>query len=208
MKCRPCPCQSSSNGNLASKLKIVKFLTATPELPQKNSAGVWTASGHSRRDCRFRSLVRYRKYPTLPTESCVLGASSAGSSAAGQGRKPAEPVARSASLDGLTLSRRLCRQAIMATRLARAHLCWCRRERPGSVWKFAAESSCLPQGVLKLCSGGALVRTAGCAGISQCLPRHWNLLVSPAPTDRAHLARFYPAFERLAFFAAPQRNVA
>ena len=119
-----------------------------------------------------------------------------------------EPVERSASLDGLTLSRRLCRQAIMATRLARTHLCWCRRERPGSVWKFAAESSWVPQGLLKLCNGGALVRMAGCAGVSQCLPRHWNLLVSPAPTDRAHLACFYPAFERLASFAAPQRNVA
>jgi hypothetical protein len=96
-----------------------------------------------------------------------------------------EPVARNASLDGLALSRRLCRQAIMATRLARAHLCWCRRERPGSVWKFAAESSWVPQGVLKLCNGGALVRTAGCAGISQCLPRHWNLLVPPAGVLRA-----------------------
>jgi len=77
--------------------------------------------GHSRRDYRVGSLVRYRQYPTLPTERCVLGASSAGSSAAGQGRKPAEPVARNASPDGLTLSRRLCRQAIMATRFARAH---------------------------------------------------------------------------------------
>jgi len=146
--------------------------------------------GHSRRDCRVRSLVRYQQYPTLPTESCVLGASSAGSSVAGQGRKPASRSRETrALLDGLTLS--LCRQAIMATRLARAHLCWCRRERPGSVWKqFAAESSWVPQGVLKLCNSGALVRTAGCAGISQCLLRHWNLLVPPTPTDGTHLACF------------------
>jgi hypothetical protein len=119
-----------------------------------------------------------------------------------------EPVARNANLDRLTLSRRLCRQAIMATRLARAHLCWCRRERPGSVWKFAAESSWAPQGVLKLCNSGALVRTAGCAGISQCLPRHWNLLVLPTSTDRAHLACFYPAIKRMGFVAALWRNVA
>ena len=51
-------------------------------------------------------------------------------------------------------------------------------------------SSCAPTTCQKLSDNIVLPKIASCSWHSQCLQRHRNLLMFPAPTDRPHLAAF------------------
>jgi hypothetical protein len=62
--------------------------------------------------------------------------------------------------------------------------------RPGRMRKSSLPVIVSDARCRKLNNDDALARYAGCAGYSQCLPRHRKLLVFTAPTDRPHLAAF------------------
>jgi hypothetical protein len=64
---------------------------------------------------RCDSALRPQRERSRSQQAMIAWRQTAGASAAGQGRKPAEPVARSASLDGRPRAGRLA-QAIMAKR--------------------------------------------------------------------------------------------